>query len=297
MGRLFTPFQQFFDRNGNPLDSGTLQFLMSGTDVEQDTYSDAALNNLNTNPVVLDGEGRVPNVFGDGVYTVVLKNKNGVLIDRLNEVGGDPGSRTAFSDWTTSIIYNVPAIVVGSNGLYYENLSNGNLGNDPVSSPQFWSEIRFMDVWSQFVTYSTGEVVQLSSGELYRSLVDNNLNNPPETDDGTNWLPAVNTANVLVPTNTVIPKTGGGTLDALRINELQDAMTYNIPLANTVSANQTIIVTQPLQFADNEPTVQRSGTDVIQINGSTDTDILFDQTGSRDIRLTSNGVDTWRLTV
>ncbi len=306
MARLFTPFQQFGDDEGNPLAFGTLEFLFNNTDNQQVTYSDSSLNNVNTNPVVLDGEGRVPDVFGDGVYTVVLKSNGGVLIDRINDVGGDPGSRTAFSDWARNIIYQIPAFVVATNGLYYRNISGGNIGNDPVTSPQFWEEIRFTGTWNQFVSYGIGNFTRSGNGSLWRSLVGGNLNNPPESDNGTNWIPAIEGAKVpevitananIANITTVIPHTGGGALTANRENELRDADTYTLPLAANVPVNQTITITQPDRYVANVPLVEVSGSDTITDDNGVDADgrIRFSNIESVRITLTSDGVNNWSL--
>ncbi len=50
---------QFFDNNGNPLALGNLYYYIAGTTTLQDTYSDSAGTIPNTNPVVLDGSGRL----------------------------------------------------------------------------------------------------------------------------------------------------------------------------------------------------------------------------------------------
>lgn len=302
MARFVNPFPQFLDDNGNPIVNGQLYFFKSGTNTPLITYADSQETIQNTHPVKLKANGRTPPIFYQGSARVQLVGdipelgQVGVTIDVADPVGGE-NELGDFELWSSTVIYDAKDIVIGSDGNFYLSITEDNQGNDPTLSPSDWERITFLGFWNTNISYSLGNIVQTTDGYLWRSVVGGNVSNNPATDNGSNWLPAVDTANILVPTNTVIPKTGGGTLDALRINELQDAMTYDIPLANTVSANQVIIVTQPLQFASNEPTVQRSGADVIQINGSTDTDILFDQAGSRDIRLTSNGVDTWRLTV
>ncbi len=148
MARLFSPFQQFLDGNGDPLASGTLEFFENGVYSNQlDTYSDASLNNVNPNPITLDGEGRLPfDIFGDGVYSIELRDKNSILINLLDTVGGDTGSRTAFSDWASTIIYGIPAIVVGSDGNYYESLVINNLGNDPTEAGNSdkWRRVDFV---------------------------------------------------------------------------------------------------------------------------------------------------------
>ncbi len=191
MARIFTPFQQWFDDNGQPLVSGTLKFTLNGvTSSPLDTFSDPSLNNKNPNPVTLNADGRLPfDIWGDGVYSVILKDKNGVLINQLDTVGGDVGSRTAFSDWTSTIVYNIPAFVVGSDGLYYRSLSTNNLGNDPTLNPgtnTFWEEFKFRGIWNSSITYEIGDVLQTTVGNVWKALLSQSSNNP-ETDDGTNW--------------------------------------------------------------------------------------------------------------
>jgi len=51
--------RQFFDANGNPLAFGNLYYYVAGTTTPQDTYSNSAGAMTNTNPVVLDGSGRL----------------------------------------------------------------------------------------------------------------------------------------------------------------------------------------------------------------------------------------------
>lgn len=53
---------QYFDNNGVVADSYRLFFYEAGTSTKLDTYDDADLNSLNTNPVVLDSAGRA-NIF------------------------------------------------------------------------------------------------------------------------------------------------------------------------------------------------------------------------------------------
>ena len=92
-----------------------------------------------------------------------------------------------------------------------------------------------------------------------------------------------------------LPLTGGGALVVGdKPNELQDGSTYTLPLANTVDADTYIDIELPDTFSAFEPLVQRSGGDNIRFSGGIDIDYLFDA-GSQTIRLTSNGVDEWRL--
>ena len=72
------------------LTQGSLTFYEIGTTTPKNTWSDAALTVLNTNPLNLDGSGRIPDdVFLDGEYTVKLTD-------------GPDGSGTTI--WTRDVI-------------------------------------------------------------------------------------------------------------------------------------------------------------------------------------------------
>ena len=72
--RFVNPLPQFEDSAGTPYTGGQLFFYASGTSTKLNTYSNAALTIANTNPVVLDSAGRLPNaVFLQNLqYKVVL---------------------------------------------------------------------------------------------------------------------------------------------------------------------------------------------------------------------------------
>ena len=61
--RFSNPVIQYLDTKGDPLGAGKLYFYESGTSTPLDTYSDEALTTPNTNPVVLDGDGRTGSIF------------------------------------------------------------------------------------------------------------------------------------------------------------------------------------------------------------------------------------------
>ena len=50
---------QFFDANGQPLAGAQLYYYRAGTTIAQDTYADYLGATVNSNPVVLDGSGRL----------------------------------------------------------------------------------------------------------------------------------------------------------------------------------------------------------------------------------------------
>src|SRR4051812_17226097 len=81
---LPAPELQFIDGDGNPFAGGTLATYIPGTSTPKTTWVDKDQAAANTNPIVLDSDGRCI-VFGDGEYRVVLRDAVGNLIyDQLS---------------------------------------------------------------------------------------------------------------------------------------------------------------------------------------------------------------------
>lgn len=186
MARNINPVPQFLDANGDPFSGGKMFYFESGTSTDLVTYSDEAETIPNTQPVILDSEGRLPNVFFSGTAKQVLFDFNDVQIWERDPVGSTVISGN-FADWNTNIVYDIDDIVTGSDGKFYISLQNNNQGNDPTTSAVFWAEIRHIEVYNVNVSYNAGVIVQTTDGSLWKSLVGSNLNNNPLTDDGTNW--------------------------------------------------------------------------------------------------------------
>jgi len=179
---------QYFDNSGNPLVDGKISFFESGTNTDKDTFADINLSTKNSNPVILTGAGRQPNIFFNGSARAILTDKNDVQIEVRDPVGGE-AEEGVFSPWNPLTIYNVPDIVVGSDGRFYISITSGNQDNDPTTDTVNWTQIRFIRVHNNNETYSIGQIVEGTDGLLYTSLTDNNLGNNPVTDT-VNWAPA-----------------------------------------------------------------------------------------------------------
>jgi len=309
MARSINPLPQYI-QDGKPVSGGKMFFFAVGTTTPKNTFNDPGLNNLNTHPVLLDAQGRVPKIFFNGEARQVLTDQNDVEIFDTEPVGSSL-TTGAFTTWDGTITYAENAIVEGSDQKFYISIVPNNLGNDPTTpSPSEWSEIRFIGFYNAAENYDTGDVVQTADGFLWASQVGSNIGNDPSTDTGTNWLPAVNgakipevTANTLAittnntiltdRTTTSIPQTGATTLTALRVNELQDSTTFLLPLANSVLVNQWIIIDLPDTFQTQAPVVAIQGSDTITDRLGSDTTITF--AGPTRIILFSDGVSVWRL--
>lgn len=145
----------------------------------------------------------------------------------------------------------------------------------------------------------------IDTADLAAASIPNNRS--VETQDGQRYVTAAidsgggiplasgNFANFIgeLTTTKVIPQTGGGDLTSLRINELRDGSTYDLPLAGSVDANQIITISLPDSFSSFMPKVQRKGADLIINKSGSHADFSF--IGQATIQLTSNGVDEWRL--
>lgn len=68
-------FDQFFDTNGLPLSGGKLYSYIAGTTTPQATFTDKSEGTPNTNPVILDANGRANVWIGDAlIYKFILKD-------------------------------------------------------------------------------------------------------------------------------------------------------------------------------------------------------------------------------
>ena len=185
MARFGSLGTQYFGNAGDPLIDGKIYFKESGTDTDKDTFADVTLEIKNTNPVILSGAGRQPNVFFDGSARVILTDSDDAQIEVRDPVGGD-AEEGAFGTWDSLTIYNLSDIVKASDGLFYLSISNANQDNDPTTDAVNWSEIRFIRIWNANETYSVNRIVEGSDGLLYTSLTNSNLGNDPTTD-AINW--------------------------------------------------------------------------------------------------------------
>lgn len=90
--RLILPFADV--GNGiSPSDGAKLFFFETGTSTDKNTFSDQTALIANANPVIADGDGLFPDIFLDGTYKVVLKDKNDVQqweADPVAEIGIAP---------------------------------------------------------------------------------------------------------------------------------------------------------------------------------------------------------------
>ena len=187
MSRFVDPFPQFF-QNTTPIAAGELYFYEPGGTTLKDTFTSPSLTSANTNPVILDGNGRVPEIWTQGNYDVYLYTAGGIATGTLIDfVEGYEGSSASgqYGDWSNITTYGVGDFVKASNDMYYQSFQNNNLGNEPSVSATHWVEVTFISVYNANFSYSTGAQT-LYDGLLYSSLVDSNVGNTPDSSP-TEW--------------------------------------------------------------------------------------------------------------
>jgi hypothetical protein len=217
----FGDFDQYLDNAGDPLAEGKLYFYESGTTTPKTTYADINNSIPNTNPVLLSAAGRQPNIFFDGVAKVILTDNDDVQIavrDPAGETGTDFGD-----EWVATKIYNAVDVVLGSDGIYYRSLINGNQNNNPVTTTGSWTLLYSVE-WNAGITYSTGDVVTYGS-QQYQSLQNSNLNQNPSTQTAY-WVP-LNFAWVATATYSEDQNVVG--TDGILYTSLQNSNTGNDP--------------------------------------------------------------------
>ena len=146
MSRLIDSFEQILDGSGDPLALGLLDFFVSGSSsTRKKTYADAAETIENTNPVVVGGDGRCPNVFGTGTYNVILRTSAGVQLLARDPVGGSD-SLTFGADWVASTSYSATD-QVRDDGYYWQSVTNLNQGNQPsLNDGSNWLKTDFLKI-------------------------------------------------------------------------------------------------------------------------------------------------------
>lgn len=292
MPRYISPQAQYFDSLGVPLNGGKLFFYQPSTLILKNTYSDVALTTPNTNPVILATNGSpVVDIWLDGVYRVILKDSSDNVIWDKDPVGGDSGSLIAYSDWVNGIEYPAGEIVTGSNGRYYVSILAPNNGQNPISSPIYWTETRLLRVYNANETYQVGTVVQDSVGQLWRAKVLTAGDTPAL--GSLFWEPAVDGIDELQKLVTPTDIAGPANLQAAMFYNLTSTAPYTLP-ASATSVGSPIFLTKGAALS---PNVQAQVGEKIRIGPSPTSTALydnFDYTINSTIMLRSNGTE-WEL--
>ncbi len=185
MPRNVNPVPQYFDSAGNPLVGGKMFYFLSGTNTPLVTFADVNEDTPNTDPVLLTGDGRLPNVFFSVAAKQILEDVNGVQIFERDPVSA--GSAEGFApDWDALTIYEKGAVVNLSEALYISIIA-GNVNQNPGTSPLAWSQFDLLNRWNVNETFAIDDVVRSDAGIIYTAVTANTGNDPDADTSGTNW--------------------------------------------------------------------------------------------------------------
>ncbi len=233
------------------------EFFDSATSNPKAIFADDEKQTPLSNPVLTNIRGELPVIYFDGTARVVRKDDiNGVLKERwdIDFVSG-AGAASTFQQWNASVTYSISEIVQASDGNLYQSAINGNLNNDPISSPTAWVQIATLN-WSPVITYPINANAVGSDGVLYKSLINGNLNNDP-TVSPSEWstldvsldpLGAYSETLVAVPVLDIDLATGNVFTKTLTANStltFSNALTNSSSFTLQIAGGDTWVVTWP----------------------------------------------------
>ena len=148
---------QFFNAAGNPLAGGKIFTYTAGTTTPQATYTSVSGGTANTNPIVLDSEGRVPNEIWltQGVtYKFVLQTSTNVLIGTYDDISGVNDLTVSGIAWAN--VTGTPTTLsgYGITDAYTKTASDAKFA--PIANPTFTGTVLIPDNAPSNTNYPAG---------------------------------------------------------------------------------------------------------------------------------------------
>ena len=113
-----------------PSDGAKMNFYDTDTYNRRDTFKSADGVIPNANPVIADSTGAFPDIFTDGVYRVVLTDKNDVQIREIDGVTFDIDTQAIEDEIETKVTKDL-TIVAGS---ILTGIAGGEISGDPTAA-------------------------------------------------------------------------------------------------------------------------------------------------------------------
>lgn len=190
MSRFIDPVPQYRLDNDKLASSGLMEFYENKNySTKKDTYADPGETIKNTNPLKLDGQGRMPPCFGTGLYSVKLYAYDNAAIDKKGElqwtrddVDLSSGSGGAFNEWSPVQTYRLGDIVKDNGQYYVLDNATTSKADRPSTTPTKWGKTINIKEFTPGRSYPLNETVS-KAGRLYQSNEANNTTEPP----GAKW--------------------------------------------------------------------------------------------------------------
>jgi len=189
MSRFTNPVPQFFLDDGAIASSGRMYFYENKNYAAlKATYSKSDNTVPNTNPLILDGQGRVPACFGEGLYSVKFyaANPENTSSDGALQWTRDDVSLSELTGqwelWNAAETYEVGEFAKDpADGNYYKLFgAPTSKGEQPSTTLTKWEMVYFLTGFNTNKTYNENDIV-VDGGFIYRSLEDDNEDTPPSS--------------------------------------------------------------------------------------------------------------------
>lgn len=112
---------QLFNDSGDPLAGGKIFTYLAGTTTNAATYTTSAGNIAHTNPIILDGAGRVPGgeiwLSFNVPYKFVVKDSGDALIGTFDNIGGSYNG-TSIQNYTGDGVTTDFALPLGATSVF-----------------------------------------------------------------------------------------------------------------------------------------------------------------------------------
>ena len=128
----------------------------------------------------MNDDGSQPPCFFTGSAKGILTDKDDVQIDVLDPITAtaSEGGRLAFASWNALSTYRFSDLVT-FNSLYYRSHVTTSQGQQPLTSPEDWTQVKLNRVWNTEESYLINDIVQEpTTGSLYSAITDNSAQNP-----------------------------------------------------------------------------------------------------------------------
>lgn len=177
ISRNVNPTPQFFDSSGDLLVNGKMFYFESGTNTPKTTFSDVNQTIPNSNPVILTGDARLPNVFFSGSVKQILTDKDDIQYWSRDPVTSADSSSFG-ANWNAITTFSKNE-VVSFNDVLYVSIIDFNQNNNPGTTPTAWTQFDLVKRWNVNETYGLSDPVIASDFNIYISTSSSNTGNDP----------------------------------------------------------------------------------------------------------------------
>jgi hypothetical protein len=259
---------QLFDNNGNPLAGGKIFTYLAGTTTNTSTYTSSAGNIAHSNPIILDGAGRVPSGeiwLTDGItYKFVVQDSANNLIGTYDNLTGINSNFIAYTSQQEIQTATAGQTVFTLTTMQYApNTNNLSVFVDGVNQYGPGAQYAYIETSSTVVTFVSGLHVGASVKFTTATPVASNVT---DADNVTYTPPFLNGVATNVQTKLsewVSPEDFGAAADGVTndYQAIQDAIDYLVSIGGgtVICKNGATYATNPAPAIKNNVTVDMRG--------------------------------------